>query len=144
MKKILLILLMSISLDADFIRTNNSVHDIQTALEWQDNNETNSTKYSWQEAIDYCERLLLNEDSDWRLPNINELKTVIDRSQKEPAIKGHIFEYLGDGNYYGYWSSTSVVNFENYAWIVYFGNGATYSNYKEYNGLYVRCVRDVD
>jgi len=144
MKKIILILLMGTSLNADFIRTNNSVHDTQRALEWQDNNETNSSTYRWQEAIDYCERLVMDGDSDWRLPNINELKTVIDRDKKEPAIKESLFEYIGEENYYGYWSSSSVADFENYAWIIYFGNGIVYSNYKEYNGLYVRCVRDAE
>jgi len=142
MKMIILIIGIIISLNANFMKENNSVIDNQTALQWQDNNETNSSTYRWQEAIDYCEGLILDTYSDWRVPNINELKTVIDREQKEPATKESMFEYIGEDNYYAYWSSTSVVDFENYAWIIYFGNGIVYRNYKESNGLYIRCVRD--
>jgi hypothetical protein len=39
-----------------------------------------------------------------------------------------------------YWSATSLADGTNYAWIVYFGSGYTYSYRKGYSH-YVRCVR---
>jgi len=124
-----------------FTKVANIVSDSKTGLQWQDNNETNSTAYSWQEAIDHCEALTLDSLDDWRLPNINELKTLIDRSKREPAIKENVFEYIGTNNYYRYWSSTSIVGYEDAAWFVYFYDGFVYGDSK-YANFYVRCVRD--
>ncbi len=124
-----------------FTKVANIVSDSKTGLQWQDNNETNSTAYSWQEAIDHCEALTLDSLDDWRLPNINELKTLIDRSKREPAIKENVFEYIGTNNYYSYWSSTSIVGVEYDAWVVVFNIGSV-TGLNKYYYTYVRCVRD--
>ena len=121
-----------------FTKVANIVSDSKTGLQWQDNNETNSTTYNWQEAIDYCEALSLDSYDDWRLPNINELKTLLDRSKRDPAIVDG-FEYVVSSSYY--WSSTSIVDYEDGAWFVPFGNGYVDGYGKNYDG-YVRCVRD--
>ena len=116
------------------------VIDSTTGLVWQDNSENNTTEYTWQEAIDYCEGLSLAGDDDWRLPNINEFKTIIDRSKIELAIVDG-FEYIGVDNSYIYWSSSSFLNDENdEAWVVFFNNGIVSKELKDESG-YVRCVR---
>ena len=142
MRTILLIMIgLSSYLSADFTKSGDVVSDSTTGLEWQDNSDTNGTQRTWQEAINYCEALTLDTHDDWRLPNINELKSLIDRSKREPAIKGDVFEYIGTNNYYIYWSSTSVVGYEVNAWFVAFNVGFVDGNDKGNDG-YVRCVRD--
>jgi len=136
MKQILLILigLSSLSL-AEFSRDGDIVTDSISKLQWQDN--AIGEKMEWQEAIDYCENTLkLGGYSDWRLPNINELKSIVDRGRYNPAIVNG-FENTSS-NYY--WSSTSSKSYSNYAWIVLFSGGRVYSNNKS-NNYYVRCVR---
>lgn len=122
-------------------KINSTVTDSKTGLEWQDNSDNNSTQKTWQEAIDYCEALTLDTHDDWRLPNINELKTLIDRTKREPAIKENVFEYIGTNNYYIYWSSSSFVGHEGGAWVVHFNYGDV-DGYSKDGNYFVRCVRD--
>jgi len=128
-------------LSADFTKSGEVVTDRTTGLEWQDNSDTNGTQRVWQDAIDYCKALTLESHDDWRLPNINELKSLIDRSKREPAIRENIFKYIGTNNYYRYWSSTSVVDDEDNAWVVDFNYGYVYWRNKNDN-YYVRCIRE--
>lgn len=44
-------------------------------LEWQKNIQ--KTHKKWSEAVSYCENLDYDSKTDWRLPNINELRTLI-------------------------------------------------------------------
>ena len=135
MRTILLIMIGFSLLQADFIRIGDVVKDTVSKLEWQDNAIGSTT--TWQGAIDRCESLTLDGHSDWRLPNINELKSIIDRSKSNPAI----VQGFKNTSSNDYWSSTTNGNYKSSAWIVYFGNG-----YVDYDGKdgndYVRCVRD--
>lgn len=117
------------------------VTDSTTGLQWQDNTVVETTEQNWIEAINYCENTLsLGGHNDWRLPNKNELSSIIDYSTQNPSIDG-TFLYAAN-NYY--WSSTSLANpttvYATYAWIVFFDYG--YSNNGNKPGSrYVRCVR---
>ena len=137
MKHIFLIILgLSISLFADFTRDNTTqiVTDNETGLQWQDNTAVSK---KWIEAIDYCENLTLGGYSDWRLPNINELASIVDDTKANPSISS-VFRYT-EWNYY--WSSTSYVGRSASAWNIYFSyNKQGYSN-KDLHSFYVRCVR---
>jgi len=136
MKQILLIMIgLSISLLADFSRHNDTqiVTDNDTGLQWQDNKSVTKT---WQEAIDYCENLTLGSYEDWRLPNMNELTSLVDDSKFIPSIDT-VFQYTAPNHY---WSSTTYADLSNLAWIVTFGYG--YQSYRSKSGsYYVRCVR---
>ena len=136
MKRILLITIgLSISLFADFTRDNATkiVTDNETGLQWQDNASATKT---WQNAINYCEDLTLGDYDDWRLPNINELTSIVDDTKISPSLS-YVFKFFAS-NYY--WSSTTYAGNSGYAWIVGFYYG--FQNYydKSYS-LYVRCVR---
>ncbi len=102
-------------------------------------------KYSWANAIYSCDQLKsgfcgLNDGSvagDWRLPNINELLSLIDRSRHTPALTAGLpftVESLG------YWSATTSASDTRFAWSVYFrsGHASSYGKTYAYN---VRCVR---
>ncbi len=145
MKRILLITLgLSVFLWADFTRdANGIVTDSTTTLKWQDNYGDNDGTIKvdvWQAAIDYCEGLNL-DGTGWRLPNINELKTIIDDSRLEPAI---VDGFTTTEPYY-YWSSTTFESTKTIAWSVNFSSGTSYSNRikdDDTKRCYVRCVRD--
>jgi len=77
----------------------------------------------------------LSKYSDWRLPTIDELLTIVDYTRYEPASK------IEDTSPDYYWSSTSYKNYSSSAWIVHFSNGYVNNYTKNYNN-FVRCVRD--
>ena len=135
MRAILLIMIGLSLLQADFIKTGDVVKDTVSKLEWQDNEIGSQT--TWQGAIDRCEALVLDGHNDWRLPNINELKSLIDRSKSNPAI----VEGFKNTSSNFYWSSTTYNDYKGSAWVVLFSDGFVYYLYKATNG-YVRCVRD--
>ena len=85
-------------------RSNDIVRDSTTRLLWQDNAAIKTATRSWADALDYCESLSLDDKSNWRLPNKNELLSIADRSRYSPALDISVFQ-----NYslYNYWASTT-------------------------------------
>lgn len=140
MKSFLLIILFtSIGVWADFSKRGNIVTDSITKLQWQD--DAVGEQMSWQEAIKHCEGLSLDGYSDWRLPTINELKSIIDRSKYEPAIvKG--FENTSSSNSFSvYWSSTTHPRIRDNALAVKFYSATVSTEVGKYKSFFVRCVR---
>jgi len=121
---------------ADMSRSGEIVTDSKTKLMWQDNADASSITRNWQGAIDYCEALNFGGYTDWRLPNINELKSITDRTRNNHAINPAFVNVTT--NYY--WSSTSISGHTHYAWVVLFYNGDVYDGNKDHNS-YLRCVR---
>jgi predicted small lipoprotein YifL len=123
------------------------VTDHITGLMWQDNKDTKTVTKQWLtnennntssgNARTYCSQLALGGYSDWRLPTIDELMYIVDRSKQNPAIDTTVFENIVSSFY---WSSSTVVSNEKNAWGVYFRNGDDNSNRKS-SSYYVRCVR---
>lgn len=140
MKLIILAMIGMSILHAELIRNDvyGIVNDTLTNLEWQDNNATSS--YNWLDAIDYCENLELGGKNDWRLPNINELLSIADRSQEDTAIKIGFETILSN-----YWSSTTYMQptelglSKQVAWR-FSHKGFTGFEYKT-TAYSVRCVR---
>lgn len=125
---------------------NGAVTDQKSGLVWQKcsmglNNDAlcsgTATMANWVNALSYCENLSLGGRTDWRLPNVNELKSIVNETSYNPAIDSSVFP----GTVVGfYWSSSAYVNSPDSAWYVSFGVG--YSNYifRTNNSGYVRCV----
>lgn len=114
-----------------------TVTDLATGLVWQqkDANADNDDK-SWADATSYCSNLVLGNKSNWRLPNIKELLSIIDYRVNNPAIDDAMFpstlaEY--------YWSATSIASRNTDAWIIGFSNGDIVGSVKTIS-YYVRCV----
>jgi len=138
MRRILFIVMgVSITLFASFSKTGNIVTDSITALQWQDDNITLTTK-TWTQAIDYCEALSLDGFSDWRLPNIRELNSLVDDSRANPAISP-TFTKIVYASSVSYWSSTTYSG-RTLAWRIGFDIGYQSSLAKS-SSQYVRCVR---
>jgi hypothetical protein len=97
------------------------ITDTLTRLMWAENANLDGTK-TWNNAIDYCNGLSLGGYTDWRLPNVRELFSLIDVSQYIPALpSGHPFDKVQS---YYYWSSTTYASYTSYAWYVdlYYGD----------------------
>ncbi|KJU84636.1 protein containing DUF1566 [Candidatus Magnetobacterium bavaricum] len=76
--------------------------------------------------------------TDWRLPNVNELESLVDSGMSLPALpSGHPFTNV-QSNYY--WSSTSYANYTSSAWIVSMFDGFVHAYGKSRN-YYVWPVR---
>ena len=127
-----------------FIGTNKQnaeiVFNSKGTLIWQAEFE----RYNWANALKYCEELELAGLSDWRLPNKNELLNAF-----PPCSTYFLDYYMGyDHGYYNsqyYWSSTSVYENPNQAWIVNRGctGKVSLDNYSDKtNSNFVLCVTD--
>lgn len=111
-----------------------SVLDQGTGLEWQKGDD--AIPRNWQDALAYCENLSLDSKTDWRLPNIRELKSIVDVSRYYPAIDPALSCQLSS-----YWSATTVADYPAAnGWIVFFANGDDNWDVKS-RGYFVRCVR---
>ncbi len=88
-----------------------TVSDLATGLTWQQTNGEQSSgdyQFNWEEALSYCESLSLASDSDWRLPNIKELQSIVDYTSTDPALDTSVFTFNQAPNTGPFfWSSTT-------------------------------------
>ena len=121
-----------------------------------------SKTMKWNDAVNYCKNLNEGGYTDWRLPNIDELRTLIKNhpgtqiggscpiSEKKGKLawrdrisdcdirNGNNFSKLGDFSWF--WSSSTISDYIDFAWGVDFGHGYIYDGSKSL-GYNVRCVR---
>ncbi|HSA33462.1 MAG TPA: DUF1566 domain-containing protein [bacterium] len=88
----------------------------------------------WEFALYYCENLDYGGATDWRLPNVEELKSLIDDTIHSPASK---FPGIPSGSF---WSSSSSAFSTDYAWYVDLASGDVLTNFKA-GDYYACCVR---
>ena len=115
------------------INGDGTVTDISSGLAWQ---QETASSMTWEEALSYCENLLLGGYDDWRLPTIKELASIVDLEKCSPAIDTTAFPDTLSSNY---WSSTTHAHSTRNPWSIYFHNGYYYPKSGSY--YYVRAVR---
>ncbi len=120
----------------NFIKSENIVIDIKKNLMWQDNSDSAEYTANWTLSKEYCTSLTLNGYTDWRLPTIKELQTIVDISKKKLAINTE-FKFTEPSSY---WSNSQDMVNKNNAWYVGFKTGATFRDSKDYD-CYIRCIR---
>jgi hypothetical protein len=78
---------------------------------------------TWSDALTAVAQFNRNSNGTafWRLPNINELESLVDCGTYNPALPAdHPFNEIKDG----YWSSTTSVFETDWAWALYLTKGA--------------------
>jgi hypothetical protein len=75
--------------------------------------------------------------TDWRLPSLPELFTLVHDGAQDPSIDT---SYFPNTIAFYFWSGSSYALHPTYAWSVLFQNGETYGDKKTYGG-YARLVR---
>jgi hypothetical protein len=124
------------------------VTDTKTGLIWQrcvlgmswdkDASTCTSTasSYTWEGALAQAATVASTTSVAWRLPNIKELKSLVETACYSSAINESVFPNTPSGT----WSSSAVAYYTNYAWYVNFNYGLDVWDSKN-DGLAVRLVR---
>jgi len=120
---------------------NEFVIDCLTDLCWVKKADLTGGLVTWIEAFDAV--AVLNQNSRekvlWRLPNINELESLVDCSTHGPALlAGHPFYDVQEG----YWSSTTSMFEPDWAWALYLTKGAIGVGQKRGAHFHVWAVSD--
>lgn len=126
-----------------------TISDESTGLMWvRDPKAAGLEKrYPWSQAIYRCEKLEYAGHKDWRLPNCNEILSIVDYSRFDPCIDTAFFEV---GYVEGqstkeekvYWSSTTHAGNKNWAWAL--GSKAGFVDHGDKAiPLFIRPVRNM-
>jgi len=108
-----------------------TITDNMTGLMWMKNPNNTCGTVNSQEALFYVSLLnnVANTNNcgytDWRVPNINELETLVNYSQTDSSVwlKSQGFENIKSN---AYWSSTSFSARSDHTWVVNFNSGYGY------------------
>jgi quinol monooxygenase YgiN len=115
---------------------NGTVTDHSTGLVWLRDGNAFGTQ-SWQKALELCNSLCSGQHEltdgskpgDWRLPNINELRSLEDYGQHTPAIaEKNPFKNIRNSLC---WSSTTVASAPSLARFLFVGIGSCVWDHKE-------------
>ena len=117
-----------------------TITDPATGLMWI---QYLSVLMDWEEAVSYCENLSFGGYDDWRLPNRNELQSIVDYTRYNSSINSTYFPYTFNG---AYWTSTTVITptgSGGHAWYVEFMNGNVLYDLQKTYHLRFRPVRTI-
>jgi hypothetical protein len=117
-----------------------AVIDRLTNLRWRRDADL-AGAVSWKQALEAV--ALLNKQpgglDGWRLPNINELESLVDCSAHDPALPAaHPFIALQDV----YWSSSTSLFEPDWAWALYLNKGAVGVGQKAHAHFHIWAVHD--
>lgn len=96
------------------------VFDNLTGLMWA--KTPDATNRTWQQALDYANNLVLCGHDDWRTPNRNELRSLVNYGVLDQASWLNTQGFIGV-QATGYWSSTTYVGSTQFAWAIFMGYG---------------------
>ena len=113
-----------------------TVTDQASGLMWD---QRESTAMTWDTALTTCEGSVHAGYTDWRLPNRNELESLVDDTKTTAPALDIIAFPSGLSN--PYWASTTNPAATGFAWFVNFSSGLLGSADKALSSYYVRCVR---
>ena len=114
-----------------------AVVDNKTGLVWEQS--PGVQHLGWWDAPDYCRGRTTGGQGEWRAPTKEELASLVDPSQADPALpEGHPFTNVKSAIY---WTSTPDSKDRILAWHVSFFTGQVTVDGKHLNRR-VWCVRD--
>lgn len=124
-----------------FVEDGECVVDALTGLRWLRTTDLAGGPVAWMEAISVVRALNATPLGayGWRLPNINELESLVDCAAHTPALtSGHPFHDVRDA----YWSSTTSLYEPDWAWALYLDKGAVGVGQKAGRHFHVWPVAD--
>lgn len=96
-----------------------AVLDRETGLVWERTPVAGNV--TWISGIQHCRQLVIGNRKGWRLPSLEELESLLDGTQSNPALpSGHPFQGIGATD--SFWSATSTEHDSLLAWIVDMGS----------------------
>jgi hypothetical protein len=113
-----------------------TVADTVTGLMWQ--KAVAAGTFTQPQAVAFCPTLTLATHSDWRLPTIIELTSIVDLGLSSPSINVTAFPATPVA---AFWSSSPVAGSPAYAWAVDFSDGHAGVGLVVSSTVDVRCVR---
>jgi hypothetical protein len=116
-----------------------TITDLKLGLMWSKDTLSKSC-INHTKASTICSKLDLGGHTDWRLPTVEELFLLADRTKHAPAIDTEAFP---DTKNAWYWSSTESAEDWFYAWVVYFNYGGAIDRHRDGDDAYVRAVRSL-
>lgn len=120
--------------DNDFIDNGNgTISDLATGLMWSA--QDNGTGLTWQEALAWVEQQNVSQYlgySDWRLPNIKELQSIVDYSRAPDVTGSAALDPV--------FSISTIINPGGEIDYPYFWSGTTHENYTDLNGGFASYV----
>ncbi len=140
------------STEGRFAVDGQAITDNCTGLMWQKTPPGNTM--SWIDSLVFARDLTLAGFSDWRLPNVNELLSIVDYGRYSGMAINPVFDqvpsvndddvYTDEDSPLSFWSSTSYVTTpQSKAWRVGFASGEIYilEAQSKNNSHAVRAVR---
>jgi PKD repeat protein len=122
-------------IDGPYVNNGNgTISDQGTGLMWQRTSDEDLRTY--QEACNRCDSLVLGGHSDWELPDIYQLHTIVD-TRYSPAVNNSYFTISGEQQY---WSGSTNTSMIVGAFTVNFETGHTIGEMK-LDIFSTRCVR---
>lgn len=130
---------------ADFNYTDNgdgTVTDHVTGLMWARDGGgpgcANGAMMNWNDAIDWAQNLAFAGYTDWRLPNLRELQSIVDYSVIDPSLDAL---YFPNTRHYPYLTSTTSSKDNGKAFYINFDNGRCGGTTYKHLPDFVRAVR---
>ena len=132
--------------DRFLMHGNGTVTDTATDLMWAQCAEglsgsacTEGTAaiFTWADALIRARDSTHAGYTDWRLPNVKELSSIVEERCYDPAINLAVFPNTPSSYF---WSASPYGYSSGYAWYVSFGDGGAYGSNRS-NYYHVRLVR---
>jgi hypothetical protein len=122
-------------------KSGNYVIDKENNLMWQDTKENINILISHINAPKYCEDLTLGGFVNWKLPSVDDYKTIIDKTRRDEIMIDRSFIFIKQDDY---WTSDRTWRtFGRYGYYIYFKSGTAYYENRTYP-KYIRCVREMN
>ena len=98
-----------------------TITDRVTSLIWE--KAPTTATFGWSAALTHCPQLTLAGHTDWRLPTLIELLSLVDYTVTvSPMINATFFPTVQGGLY---WTASTVSSQINFAWEINLNNGVT-------------------
>lgn len=116
------------------------ITDDLTGLMWR--KDAGAGNRSWSSAVSYANNLTFGGYTDWRLPNVNELQSLVNAEERYPRtwLNNQGFDYVRSADYWC--STTSATDPYVYAWILHFDNGGYVARTNKPTPRYAWAMRD--